>query len=251
MTDYEQLELIIHEAEELIKKRVKAGDPSFAVWQMKAKRFLIKRFTEISVEYDSFCNTQFTFNAYPIGMSDDAFIRKCQQGLQTTIEIFKTYLSEMKRNDIPRQKTKRNGNNIFIVHGHDGELKESVARLVEKQGIEPIILSDKANQGKTIIEKIEKYSDVGGAICLFTADDLGREKNESELKVRARQNVVFEAGYFMGQLGRDHIAIIAENGIEMPSDLSGVVYTNKSNWELDLLRELKAMGYSIDYNKLD
>ena len=139
---------------------------------------------------------------------------------------------------------------IFIVHGHDGELKESVARIVEKQGIEAVILSEQANRGETIIEKFENYSDVGGAICLFTADDVGKSKQEDIERSRARQNVVFETGYFIGKLGRNHIVILADDGIEIPSDLSGVVYTNTGNWRFDLLKELNAMGYTVDLNLL-
>ena len=67
---------------------------------------------------------------------------------------------------------------------------------------------------------------------------------------RARQNVVFEAGYFMGKLGRDRVVIIAEKGIELPSDLQGVVYTDRNNWKYDICKELIAMGYNIDLNKL-
>lgn len=129
-------------------------------------------------------------------------------------------------------------------------MKHSVARIVEKQGLEAIILREKTNQGKTIIEKFEAHSDVGGAICLFTADDVGKAKAETTENPRARQNVVFEAGYFMGKLGRNHVVMICEAGVEIPGDLSGVVYTDKSDWKTDVLKELKAMGYSIDMNKL-
>lgn len=85
---------------------------------------------------------------------------------------------------------------------------------------------------------------------MFTSDDIGKAKGELEDKFRARQNVVLETGYFMGTLGRNHVVILSDNGIEMPSDLSGVVYTNTSNWEVEVLKELKAMGYTIDFNKL-
>ncbi len=133
---------------------------------------------------------------------------------------------------------------VFIVHGHDGELKQSVARIIEKPGIEAIILSEQANQGKTIIEKFESYSDVGGAICLFTADDLGKSKLASSDNSRSRQNVVFETGYFMGKLGRSHIVILADHNIEMPSDLSGVVYTHKTYWQVELLKRIECNGLS-------
>lgn len=85
---------------------------------------------------------------------------------------------------------------------------------------------------------------------MFTADDIGKSKNETVDQYRARQNVVFETGFFMGSLGREHVVILADNGVEMPSDLSGVVYTSTANWQFDLLRELNEMGYTVDLNKL-
>ena len=85
---------------------------------------------------------------------------------------------------------------------------------------------------------------------MFTADDFGRSKKEDADQNRARQNVVFETGFFMGSLGRKRVIILADSGIEVPSDLSGVVYTSTANWQFELLKELNAMGYSIDLNKL-
>lgn len=178
----------------------------------------------------------------------------CRDGLKTTKAVLETYLEELNDEEKAEQQSEpqvqTDLSKIFIVHGHDGELKESVARIIEKQNIEPIILSEQANTGYTIIEKFEKYSDVGCAICLFTADDVGRAKSVTDDKPRARQNVVFEAGYFIGKLGREHIIIISDKDVEIPSDLAGVVYTNKQNWQLDLIRELKAIGYNVDLNKL-
>ena len=54
----------------------------------------------------------------------------------------------------------------------------------------------------------------------------------------------------MGKIGLDHIVLLADGEIEMPSDLSGVVYSNTTNWQIDLLKELRVMGYDVDFNKL-
>ena len=139
---------------------------------------------------------------------------------------------------------------VFIVHGHDSALKHEMARLIEKQNIEAIILSEQENRGATVIEKIEEHSNVDAAICLFTSDDLGKEKNDSDLNYRARQNVVFETGYFMAKLKRENVILIAERGVELPSDLQGVMYTHTDEWKFKVLRELRAIGYNIDLNKL-
>lgn len=75
-------------------------------------------------------------------------------------------------------------------------------------------------------------------------------KKKKIKKYRARQNVVFEAGYFMGYLGRENVIVIADENIEIPGDLSGMVYTTKDNWEFEMLKELNAAGMKIDMNKL-
>ena len=79
---------------------------------------------------------------------------------------------------------------------------------------------------------------------------LEKGKKEEKDNIRARQNVVFETGYFIGKLGRKNIVIVSESGIELPSDLQGVVYTNTLEWKFSLLKELRAIGYQIDYNKI-
>ena len=251
MRDYERLKRIVDEIPELIASNVTSSDPRFQAWKMKAKRFLESRFGNPSTELDSFEKTSFSL-FFLSGTPESEYITACQKGLKKTQAIFSIYLEELNEDD-PTQKgaTKPlNFSKVFIVHGHDGALKHAVARIIEKQNIEAVVLSERANQGKTIIEKIEEYSNVGGAVCLFTADDLGREKDEKKEQSRARQNVVFEAGFFMGKLGRDHVALLADSGVEMPSDLSGVVYTNTANWQFELLKELNAMGYKVDMNKL-
>lgn len=173
--------------------------------------------------------------------------------LETTKKEFERYIGDFEdESENASAKKKRFANNkVFVVHGHDGELKEKVARRLEQLGIEAIILSEQANRGKTIIEKLEAYSDVHVAIALFTQDDLGSAKDEKENeKYRARQNVVFEAGYFMGYLGRENTIIIVDENIEIPGDLAGMVYTTKDNWEFEMLKELNAAGMKIDMNKL-
>lgn len=256
MTDYEKLQDIIDGVDDLVEHHAVATSPAFRSWKAKAERFLIKKYGEQSFEYKKLRNTRFEPNCW--GMDEEQNLRnevkKCRNELLSCKAIFKTYLEEMAEEAEPSVQPQpaqpSNMTKIFIVHGHDGELKHSVARLVEKQGIEAVILSEQANQGRTIIEKFEANSDVGGAICLFTADDVGKAKDAASESSRARQNVVLETGYFMGKLGRDHVVILADSGIEIPSDLSGVVYTNTTNWEVSLLKDLKAMGYEVDFNKL-
>ena len=143
---------------------------------------------------------------------------------------------------------------VFIVHGHDDELKESAARLVEKIGLEAVILHEQANEGLTIIQKLEKQADVGYAIILYTPCDEGRKKGSRNSKPRARQNVVFEHGLFMGKLGARRVCALRKSEVEMPSDAQGILYIEvkdgSNEWKHEVAKELKNAGYDVDLNKI-
>lgn len=141
---------------------------------------------------------------------------------------------------------------IFIVHGHDEGAREVVARFIERIGFEAIILSEQANQGRTIIEKIEAHGDVGFAVVLLTPDDVGGKTADS-LRPRARQNVLLELGYFIAQLGRARVCTLAKGDLEIPTDFAGVVWQTLDDgggWKTAFARELAAAGYPIDWNKV-
>ncbi len=137
--------------------------------------------------------------------------------------------------------TKNYTNKGFIIHGHNNSLKLEVARFIDKQlKKEAIILHEKANKGKSVIDKFENYSTVDFAIALWTNDDLGKPKANETLKPRARQNVIFETGFFIGKIGREKVIILHENDVEIPSDYSGVVYIPiEGNWKEQLRTEIE------------
>lgn len=259
MKDYKKLKSIVDEIDTLIASRVTSDQPVFSAWKLKTERFLSRKYGPESIEFVEFRRILFNPGIWTFDTENYVFVNACADGLRAAKAMLSLYMEEMEdeleKNDSESEMFSKTAtstyNKVFIVHGHNGEIKEAVARLIEKQGIQAIILHEQANQGATIIEKFERNSDVSGAVCLFTADDLGRAKKDSEDKMRARQNVVFEAGYFIGKLGRNNVILIADKGVEIPSDLQGVVYTESNNWQFSVLKELKAIGYCIDYNKID
>jgi len=172
-------------------------------------------------------------------------------------EFLVNYLEEWGEKSVLETKRRTISNNIFIVHGKNKEMKVSVARTLEKLGLKPIILHEQPNQGKTIIEKFEEYSNVGFAIILLSPDDIGypKEYNNSDAKFRARQNVIFEFGYYVGKIGRENvIALYLENdNFEMPTDLSGILYIpyDKNDvWKYKLVEELQNSGYTVSKDKV-
>lgn len=143
-------------------------------------------------------------------------------------------------------------NKVFIVHGHDGEAREAVARFLGNIGFEPIILHEQANRGRTVIEKVEANSDVGFAVVLLTPDDEGCARG-GKPEPRARQNVLLELGYFIGRLGRERVCALKRGEVEIPSDFAGVVWETMdagNGWKMALGRELEAAGHRIDWNRV-
>lgn len=132
---------------------------------------------------------------------------------------------------------------VFIVHGHAETLKYQVYQFLNEQNFMPIILHHEANDGDTIIEKLERhFNDVSYAVVLYTACDDGKAKQDKVYASRARQNVVFEHGYLISKLGRKNVSALVEDGVETPGDMSGIVYIKtSSDWRYALLRELQKL----------
>jgi predicted nucleotide-binding protein len=147
----------------------------------------------------------------------------------------------------PRDLTK-----VFVVHGRDTAPRDAVARVLGQFGITPIILTEQANRGGTVIEKVEANNGVGFAVVLLTPDDEGYLKGEKP-QPRPRQNVMLELGYFIGLLGRRYVCAFNCGGVEIPSDFAGVIaeeFDTAGGWRMRLAIELKAAGFHIDLNKL-
>lgn len=92
------------------------------------------------------------------------------------------------------------------------------------------------------------------SIALLTPDDRAGTASAAyeEQKPRARQNVIFELGYFIGRLGRNRVCALYRPGVEIPSDYSGVLYVEldeRGGWRMALAKEMKAAGLPIDMNK--
>jgi len=175
------------------------------------------------------------------------------------MKTLEAYLSGGTKINSPTKAITENNNKelkkVFIVHGHDEEMKQAVARVLQKLNLTPIILHELPDEGKTIIEKFEKYSDVDFAIILLSPDDFAHQKgaSQSDGKFRARQNVIMELGYFIAKLGRNKVvALYRQNDdFEIPSDYLGVLYKPYiADWKYKLADEMKKIDPKIDKNLL-
>jgi len=185
-----------------------------------------------------------------------------KQPAMNDIEYFIINSQEVMDNSLKLILTEEEPNNhddktkVFIVHGHDEGMLNAVARTLEQLDLKTIILKEKANSGLTIIEKLEKYSDVKYAVILISPDDVAYNKNDPDNeKMRARQNVILELGWFMAKLGRNKVAILHKKHekFDLPSDILGMLfieYDKTDGWKINLSKELFEAGIKVNLNRL-
>jgi predicted nucleotide-binding protein len=225
----------------------------------KGKMLIRNIYGESTVYLSDFESISFYPGFAPAG---EDYQRECwESGKSKIINLINTMLEEdslfgaaSSSNTEGKKQSTASLNRVFIVHGHDENAKINVARFIEKLGLEAIILHEQASKGKTIIEKFEEHASTSNfSIVLLTPDDVGYpQQKESEAKPRARQNVIFELGYFCGALSRKNVCVLYKEGVEIPNDYLGVVYTQFDDagaWQLSLAKEMKYAGLDFDMNK--
>lgn len=141
------------------------------------------------------------------------------------------------------------GDIVFIIHGHDNELKAEVQLLLTRAGVNNIVLHEQPDKGRTIIDKlIGESSNSNYAIALLSPDD-----KLEDGETRARQNVILEIGYFIGLLGKERVRLLKKGDIEIPTDLSGVLYEKYDDagaWKMKICKELLAVGIYVDIEEV-
>ena len=149
---------------------------------------------------------------------------------------------------------------LFIVHGYDDAMTHDVAHVFAILGFKPIILRDMPHKGRTVIEELigaAEDSNDSFAVILLSPEDMAYQKDEPHPRLRARprarQNIIFELGYFTGKLGPENVVAIhkKEEDFEMLSDYSGVAYIpyDDGKWKYNLVKELRTRGYHVAADK--
>lgn len=227
-------------------------------WEVIARDHLVRAFGSDSPNVDSVLDVG-RFGSSPRDAGEHYWSAHRAKSLEKRIVILQSLIetlqtaAELTHTPMP-ESVESFGTSIFLVHGHSEGVLHAVARFLEKLNVRVIILREQANSGRTIIEKFVEYSDVGFAVVLLTPDDRGgpAEWSYERQRPRARQNVILELGFFLGKLGRNRVCALYQEGVEIPSDYQGVVFTQLDEggaWRLALARELRAAGIEIDMNR--
>lgn len=222
-------------------------------------------FGDGTIEYNEYEVSRSSFLLIIIGgVSRSEQVRHFHHGidiarskLQTAIDVLTERLEDFgadARSPLPEEPINpaEQSDAIFVVHGHDEEAKAQASLFLTRAGLQPIILHEQANAGRTIVEKFEAHGGaVRFAVVLLTPDDVGGRRADV-LKPRARQNVIAEMGWFSGKLGRERVCVLKKGDVEIPSDFHGVIYVDMDDrgaWRTELARELRAAGYKGDWEK--
>ena len=258
----------IEKGQQIQNRQINSEDESrqiltdYGNWSRYNEKLLLRLFdtSSISGEYARRCiHPPTLLVSSPYEEERNQFLKdsiRYKRNMDTDIDHLKGIREQLELFDEPSDiPLSTFGNEVFIVHGRDDDTKETVARFVEKLGLKATILHEQPNEGRTIIEKLEDCAGRAGfAIVLLTPDDVGTLRNSAndQDKPRARQNVIFELGYFMGKLGRQRICPLFKGEIEKPSDIDGVIYVpmDSKDWKLKLGQEMKNAGFPVDMNKI-
>jgi predicted nucleotide-binding protein len=204
------------------------------------------------------------------GMTDFQILEETARDV--TREFLQTKAKRQKKKALRKKKLVSPRKKVFIVHGRDNRPVQELKVMLTEFGLNPVVLHEQPSGSRTIVEKLEKYSDVGYAFVILTPDDRGCEAKSGSIpwpmsissqitskqlillylqthKPRARQNVVLEFGFFMGLLGRDRVCCLHKGNVELPSDMHGIVYIpfqeSITECREKIIKELKAIGYGI------
>lgn len=137
----------------------------------------------------------------------------------------------------------KGGGKVFIGHGRSKLWARLQLYLKDDLGLPTLTFEDESRTSETIINILSQFlNESSFAVLIMTAED-----ETADGKIRARQNVIHEAGLFQGRLGFDRVIILKQDSIEEFSNISGLQYIpfSKDNIEqtfYELQRKLKKSG---------
>ncbi len=245
-------------------KQKKRFSPEYKKWHRDTRVAIERIFGTDGRHLSDFTKIRYQLVARSSSTPESKFQETFRNGLDNAGGILKSMIDEIREwgigrdasslTNAPASQPLCNSSEVFLVHGRDEAAKQAVARFIEKLDLTPVILHEQPSEGHTIIEKFERYSNVGFAVVLMTPDDVGAlAQKPPKLKPRARQNVILELGFFLGKLGRKRVCALYKQDVEIPSDYKGVLFIPMdagNGWQLPLAKEIKAAGIQLDLNKV-
>ncbi len=132
---------------------------------------------------------------------------------------------------------------VFIGHGRNKLWATVQMFLQNEMGLKTVCYESESRVGNSIVPVLEKMLDEASyAVLVLTAEDQAEDGG-----VRARQNVIHEAGLFQGRLGFDKAVLLVQRGTEGFTNVDGLQYIPFTDDNVEeafypLQRALKSKG---------
>ncbi|BBH19808.1 hypothetical protein Back11_11530 [Paenibacillus baekrokdamisoli] len=220
--------------EVLSENELKHAEASFKKWNDYNTLLLKSLFTtnEISDEYDASSSISF------ISQSWHDEYRIFLDYLHSKISTLESILGRLELFPIastptpPHQvsiSTIPKPQSVFIGHGRSKLWARVKTFLHDDYGINSFSFESETHVGESIIPVLQNFLERATfAILILTAED-----ETAEGKIRARQNVVHEAGLFQGKLGFNKVVILRQDGLDDFSNVDGLQYIGFSGENIE------------------
>ena len=258
-----RLRIALDKIPALKPERRRTASPQFEKWWRNTEIAIVGTFGDKGRHIKDFREPRYPMRIYTRLSSEQELqdiylemLNSLASVLESMIEEIEEYWPDESYSQVSEKTpkgTRQMSDKVFIVHGKDTGTKDTVARFLQGLNLNPVVLQELPSKGRTIIEKFEDHAQIGFAVILFTPDDFGGHESEiGDPKPRARQNVIFELGFFIGKLGRSNTCVLFKDDVEIPSDYTGVEYIpldDANGWKLKLITELQSAGFDVDANQ--
>ena len=157
---------------------------------------------------------------------------------------------------------------VFVVHGRNNKLRESMFNFLRALGLNPVEWSQAIRATKKASPYIGEILDIAfvqaqAIIVMFSGDDDARLREEflrqneppyeKELTPQPRPNVIFEAGMTMGR-NEDRTILVQVGELRPISDIAGRHIThldNSAQKRQELVTKLQGSGCEVDTSGKD
>ena len=164
-----------------------ASSPRFFRWQEEVKGAFRYLFGDNSDQMNSFSGIKFRS---PFSVADDKVNSRWARdaynsGLDRSTALIESLIDQIEdywdddagstqHGAVDEKVLAIDSKQVFVAHGRDHGTLAEVKHVLSQLGLEPVVLQDLPNQGRTIIEKFEDYAQVGFAVVVCTPDDEGK-----------------------------------------------------------------------------
>jgi len=252
-----------------------AADERLSRWKSRTVRLLSEKVN--SIEGKKFEDTRLRSWSMFSHLEDiqseadlyGAFLQSLMEELSEHSEdYFSIPISSEEKATIPKSPKSTSPKKVFVVHGRNDKLRESMFNFLRALGLNPVEWSQAIQATQKASPYIGEILDIAfgqarAIIVMFSGDDEARLLKEfwgendpvyeKESTPQSRPNVIFEAGMAMGR-NEDRTILVQLGELRPISDIAGRHITrldNSSQKRQELVTKLQGAGCEVNTSGTD